>query len=124
MARSDLSAKTAGGEDGYLAGQLLIAMPGMQDPRFARSIICICAHSADGAMGLVLNKPLAGLSFDALLNQLGLAPVTAQRQIKLCQGGPVEGGHGGARAPVDAAPRARAAAGGRHLCAPYCNRIP
>ncbi len=94
MARSDLSAKTAGGEDGYLAGQLLIAMPGMQDPRFARSVICLCAHSADGAMGLVLNKPLAGLSFDALLNQLGLAPVTAQRQITLCQGGPVEGGRG------------------------------
>jgi putative transcriptional regulator len=94
MARSAFPAKTASGEDGYLAGQLLIAMPGMQDPRFARTVICLCAHSADGAMGLVLTKPLAGLSFDALLTQLGLAPVPAQRQITLCQGGPVEGGRG------------------------------
>jgi len=94
MARGAFAARTAGGEDGYLAGQVLIAMPGMQDPRFARTIICLCAHSADGAMGLVLNKPLEGLSFDALLTQLGLSPVPAQRQITLCQGGPVEGGRG------------------------------
>jgi putative transcriptional regulator len=82
------------GEEGYLVGQVLIAMPSMQDPRFAKTIICLCAHSAQGAMGLVLNKPLDGLSFDELLTQLSLKPVPPQRRITLCQGGPVESGRG------------------------------
>ena len=80
--------------EGYLGGQVLIAMPSMQDPRFARTVICLCAHSPEGAMGIVLNKPLEGLSFDELLKQLGLEPVPPQRRIRLCQGGPVEGGRG------------------------------
>lgn len=80
--------------EGYLAGQLLIAMPAMQDPRFAKSVICICAHSAEGAMGIVLNKPLENLSFDDLLRQLNLEPVPPQRRIRLLAGGPVEGGRG------------------------------
>ncbi|HWX48791.1 MAG TPA: YqgE/AlgH family protein [Roseomonas sp.] len=79
---------------GYLGGQLLIAMPGMQDPRFTRSVICLCAHSADGAMGIVLNKPLDNLSFEELLKQLDVQPVPPQRQIRLLAGGPVEGGRG------------------------------
>ena len=77
-----------------MAGQLLVAMPTMQDPRFARTVICLCAHSADGAMGIVLNKPLDGLSFDDLLSQLGLDPVPPARRIRLMAGGPVEGGRG------------------------------
>ena len=81
-------------EEGYLGGQVLIAMPSLQDPRFARTVICLCAHSPDGAMGIVLNKPLEGLSFDELLKQLGLQPVPPQRRIRLFQGGPVEGGRG------------------------------
>ena len=80
--------------EGYLSGNLLVAMPSMQDPRFARTVICLCAHSADGAMGIVLNKPLAGLSFDDLLKQLNLDPVPPQRRIRLMAGGPVEGGRG------------------------------
>ncbi len=80
--------------EGYLGGQILIAMPGMQDPRFAKSVICICAHSPEGAMGIVLNRPLEGLTFDDLLKQLGLEPVPPQRRIRLHQGGPVEGGRG------------------------------
>jgi putative transcriptional regulator len=80
--------------EGYLTGQLLVAMPAMQDPRFARSVICLCAHSADGAMGIVLNKPLPNLSFDDLLKQLNLDPVPPQRRIRLMAGGPVEGGRG------------------------------
>jgi len=80
--------------EGYLGGQILIAMPSLQDPRFARAVICLCAHSPDGAMGIVLNKPLEGLSFDELLKQLGLEPVPPQRRIRLFQGGPVEGGRG------------------------------
>ncbi|EFH09521.1 YqgE/AlgH family protein [Teichococcus cervicalis] len=79
---------------GYLGGQLLIAMPGMQDPRFVRSVICLCAHSADGAMGIVLNKPLDNLSFEELLRQLEVEPTPPQRQIRLMAGGPVEGGRG------------------------------
>lgn len=81
-------------DEGYLGGQILIAMPGMQDPRFAKSVICICAHSPEGAMGIVLNRPLEGLTFDDLLKQLGLEPVPPQRRIRLHQGGPVEGGRG------------------------------
>ncbi len=81
-------------EEGYLGGQVLIAMPSMQDPRFAKTVICLCAHTAEGAMGIVLNKPLEGLSFDELLKQLGLEPVPPQRRIRLFQGGPVDGGRG------------------------------
>ena len=54
----------------YLCGQLLVAMPGMTDPRFAKSVIYMCAHNADGAMGLVVNKTLEDLTFPDLLNQL------------------------------------------------------
>lgn len=80
--------------EGWLTGQLLVAMPAMADPRFARTVICLCAHSDDGAMGIVLNKPLDGLSFDDLLKQLGLDPVPPQRRIRLMSGGPVENGRG------------------------------
>lgn len=80
--------------EGYLSGQMLIAMPGMQDPRFARTVICLVAHSADGAMGIVVNKPIDGLSFDDLVRQLGLEPVPPQRSIRMLQGGPVDGGRG------------------------------
>jgi putative transcriptional regulator len=80
--------------EGWLTGQLLVAMPAMQDPRFARAVICLCAHSGDGAMGIVLNKPLEGLSFEELLKQLNLDPVPPQRRIRLVSGGPVENGRG------------------------------
>lgn len=80
--------------EGYLGGQVLVAMPSLQDPRFARSVICLCAHSPEGAMGIVLNQPIEALSFDDLLKQLDLEPVPPQRRIRLHQGGPVEGGRG------------------------------
>jgi len=79
---------------GYLGGQLLIAMPSMADPRFAQSLICLCAHSADGAMGIVLNKPLEDPSFEDLLKQLDVAPTPPARRIRLLAGGPVEGARG------------------------------
>ncbi|WP_439596307.1 YqgE/AlgH family protein [Falsiroseomonas sp.] len=94
MARSDPSPSKDPPDDGYLAGQLLVAMPSMSDPRFARSVICLCAHSPDGAMGIVLNQPLESLTFDELLGQLKLDPVPPARRIRLTQGGPVEGGRG------------------------------
>lgn len=81
-------------DDTNLTGQLLIAMPGMADPRFAHSVILLCAHTDEGAMGIVLNQPLAKPSFDALLKQLDVTPVPPARQIQLCQGGPVDHGRG------------------------------
>ncbi len=92
MARKGKSAAIKAGD--YLTGHLLIAMPGMGDPRFAQSVVCLCNHSAEGAMGLMVNRPIEGLPFDKLLKQLGLKPVPSQRQIRLVSGGPVEAGRG------------------------------
>jgi len=55
-----------------LKGSLLVAMPSMGDPRFIRSVICICDHSADGALGLIVNKPLTGLRFGEVCRQMGI----------------------------------------------------
>ena len=57
---------------GYLDGQLLIAMPVMSDRRFARSVIYMCAHSAEGAMGLIINQRAPHISFPELLGQLSI----------------------------------------------------
>ncbi len=80
--------------EGYLVGQLLIAMPMMEDPRFARSVIYVCAHNADGAMGLVVNKELDSLSFSELLEQVGVDVPPPEKQIRVHFGGPVESGRG------------------------------
>lgn len=85
---------TLGADETSLTGQLLIAMPAMDDPNFAHSVILLCAHTHEGAMGIVLNQPLAKPSFDALLTQLDVEPVPPARQIQLCQGGPVDHGRG------------------------------
>jgi len=80
-------------KDGYLTGQLLIAMPSMRDPRFARSVVYLCAHNAEGAMGLVVNKLIDSLSFDELLKQLGIER-HIEEPIDIHFGGPVESGRG------------------------------
>lgn len=80
--------------DSYLVGQLLIAMPGMRDPRFARTVVYICAHSAEGAMGLVLNRVLDSLTFDELLEQLGIETTVPSPPLAIHFGGPVETGRG------------------------------
>jgi putative transcriptional regulator len=77
-----------------LAGRLLIAMPGMADARFQRSVIVICAHSPDGAMGLIVNKPAGEMSFAGLLEHLGIASAKRGRDIRVRFGGPVERGRG------------------------------
>lgn len=85
----------------FLDGQLLIAMPGMSDPRFERSVVFICAHSSEGAMGLIINKPAPDIDFAELLERLNI-PVDAQScNFKLEEnrrdvlfGGPVEPGRG------------------------------
>lgn len=84
----------AGKDKSYLAGQLLVAMPGMMDPRFAKTVIYMCAHNADGAMGLVVNKLIESLSFPDLLAQLGIESVGIGDQIKIHFGGPVESSRG------------------------------
>src|SRR3954447_10438642 len=58
--------------EGYLDGRLLIAMPVMGDPRFERSVIYLCAHSAEGAMGIIVNHPAGSIDFPELLVQLGI----------------------------------------------------
>ena len=77
-----------------LSGQILIAMPGMADPRFERSVVLICAHSDDGAMGLIINKPLEELSFSGLLDHLNIPRAPFGRDISVHFGGPVERGRG------------------------------
>lgn len=78
----------------FLEGKLLIALPGMSDPRFEKSVIFMCAHSADGAMGLIVNKPIEGLAFHDLVKNLDIG-VDANAQDKpVLFGGPVETGRG------------------------------
>jgi putative transcriptional regulator len=80
--------------DTYLAGQLLVAMPGMRDPRFARTVIYMCAHNAEGAMGLVINRVLEQITFEDLLTQLGIDASHSREPIRVHFGGPVETGRG------------------------------
>ena len=89
------------GGRGYLDGQMLIAMPSMRDERFTRSVIYVCAHSSEGAMGIVVNQPAANINFPDLLVQLEVIPAADLIQlprrvgvVKVLKGGPVETGRG------------------------------
>jgi putative transcriptional regulator len=77
-----------------LTGKLLIAMPGMGDPRFERSVIYMCAHSDEGSMGLIVNKPAPGVKMDDLLAQLSIPKGDGSRGVIVHFGGPVEHGRG------------------------------
>ena len=79
---------------GYLAGQMLIAMPQMQDARFSRTVVYLCAHTAEGAMGLVVNRLFNALSFPDLLEQLNIDSTPLCDPILIHFGGPVEAGRG------------------------------
>lgn len=85
----------------YLDGQMLIAMPSMRDEQFARTLIYMCAHSAEGAMGIVLNHPAHHIDFSELLVQLDVVPAAERillpkqaESIRVLRGGPVETGRG------------------------------
>jgi putative transcriptional regulator len=85
----------------YLDGQLLIAMPAMSDKRFTRSVIYVCAHSAEGAMGLIINQRAANITFTGLLQQLGIVDKGLEETVPpemlsmaVHVGGPVETGRG------------------------------
>lgn len=73
-----------------LTGKLLIAMPDMGDPRFHGSVVFLCAHSADGAMGLIVNKPMPDVRFAEMLEQLEIGQGPATPDLPVCYGGPVE----------------------------------
>ncbi len=78
----------------WLTGQLLVAMPAMPDPRFARSVVYICSHGPEGAMGLILNRLFGEASFRALLEQLDVTPSLQTPDLPVHFGGPVEVGRG------------------------------
>jgi len=95
IAKSKAGGKAA--RRGFLDGQMLIAMPSMGDERFARAVIYMCAHSADGAMGIIVNQPAAHISFSDLLVQLDVLPAADLIQlpqqaggVKVLKGGPVD----------------------------------
>jgi putative transcriptional regulator len=77
-----------------LTGKLLIASPGMTDPRFANAVIFMCAHSEDGAMGLIVNMPAPEIRIESILAQLDIPIGTPQDDILIHFGGPVETGRG------------------------------
>jgi putative transcriptional regulator len=86
---------------GYLDGQCLIAMPVMGDQRFERSVIYLCAHSAEGAMGIIVNRPAGSIEFPELLVQLDIIEKAEQiklpanaESMKVMKGGPVDTGRG------------------------------
>src|SRR3981189_2664861 len=95
------SSPTGASRRGYLDGQMLIAMPSMRDERFARTLIYICAHSSEGAMGIVVNQPASNIKFPDLLVQLDVIadsdliqlPLSAG-SVQVLKGGPVEPGRG------------------------------
>ena len=89
------------GETGFLDGQLLVAMPRMSDRRFARSVIYMCAHSDEGAMGLIINQRATHISAPDLLERLGIDTRTGDDEVSneilalsIQVGGPVETGRG------------------------------
>ena len=81
-------------ENVNLCGKLLIAMPGMNDPRFEKSVVYMCAHSDEGAMGLILNKPTHEVAFADLLKQLSIEALPDMPDTPIYFGGPVEVGRG------------------------------
>ena len=92
---------SAASGEGYLDGQILIAMPIMDDERFSRSVIYLCAHSSEGAMGIVVNRAAGSIDFPGLLVQLNIIDKDHQitlpdaaESLKVLKGGPVETGRG------------------------------
>jgi putative transcriptional regulator len=81
-------------DEGHLAGMLLVAMPGMPDERFARSVVYLCAHSEQGAMGLVINHVAENVRFPTIIEQLGIETSIDLSQTPVHLGGPVESSRG------------------------------
>ena len=77
-------------DDGFLSGQMLIAMPGIGDPRFERALVLICAHDETHAMGLAVNRPVEGLTIPDLLRRLDVSSSLHVPEDLVLMGGPVE----------------------------------
>ena len=77
-------------EDAFLAGRMLIAMPGIGDPRFERAVILMCAHSVEQAMGITVNRPMEGLALPDLFDRLGVKSSIRLPDLPVLSGGPVE----------------------------------
>ncbi|HXZ15181.1 MAG TPA: YqgE/AlgH family protein [Roseiarcus sp.] len=95
MKRADLPPPTS------LEGQFLIAMPALREGPFARSVVYMCAHREDGAMGLIINQRVDEIDFTQLLTQLGVVPAgpairlpSRAEAVRVIRGGPVEAGRG------------------------------
>ena len=73
-----------------LEGRLLIAMPGMPDPRFHQAVVLICSHTSEGALGLIVNKPTGQLDFAQLVSRMGIASGGSFRDMAVHFGGPVD----------------------------------
>lgn len=87
--------KSSREDDGHLTGMLLVAMPTMQDPRFAHSVIYLCAHSREGAMGLVVNQVVDNITLPHVIGQLGIEmPEADEKGSPVHFGGPVETSRG------------------------------
>ncbi len=84
------TAKSSSSIRDFLTGQMLIAMPNMGDPRFDRSVIFLCAHDEDHAMGVIVNKPLDDIDLSELLEQLEIAPQEDADETPVFFGGPVQ----------------------------------
>jgi len=82
--------KPMNASDSTLVGKLLIAMPDMSDPRFANTVIYMCAHSDEGGMGLIVNKPQPDVKFSKLLAQMEIPASIAVRDVPVHFGGPVD----------------------------------
>ena len=79
---------------GFLEGKLLIAMPSMPDPRFEKSVIYMCAHNDEGAMGIIVNKAIEGLELSTLLEKLSISRAVLSGDMPVLYGGPVQTGRG------------------------------
>jgi putative transcriptional regulator len=90
---SDRERVDRNGDDGFLAGRLLVAMPGIGDPRFERAVVFLCAHNAEHAMGLAVNRPVNGLSIGSVLMRLKIGERNGAIELPqdpVLMGGPVE----------------------------------
>lgn len=78
-------------EPDFLTGRLLIAMPGIGDPRFERAVVFLCAHDAEHAIGIAVNRPVGGLTLKTLFDKIGLEPpIRRVADEPVLVGGPVE----------------------------------
>ena len=77
-----------------LTGQIIVSMPSLQDERFYKTVIYICAHSSEGSMGIIINKKIDYVLFPNLLEQLGIDKPINNKKLFLRYGGPVETGRG------------------------------